>query len=79
MLQKNKLDPRAERSRAWMRAALMDLIAEKDYAKITITDITTRAGLSRPTFYLHYKSKDEILIIHSRRIRHLFLSGLCNR
>jgi len=62
MSQKNELDPRAQRSRLWMRTALLELISEKGYKKITITDITDRAGLSRPTFYLHYKSKDEILV-----------------
>jgi AcrR family transcriptional regulator len=59
---KSKLDPRAERSREWMRAALLALMREKEYSKITIAEITDRAGLSRPTFYLHYKSKDDILI-----------------
>ena len=62
MSQKNKLDPRAKRSRQWMRAALLELINEKGYEKTSITDITDRAGLSRPTFYLHYKSKEEILM-----------------
>ena len=64
MSQKSKLDPRAKRSREWMTAALLELIREKPYEKISITDITDRAGLSRPTFYLHYQSKDDILISH---------------
>lgn len=62
MSQKNKLDPRAKRSQAWMKTALLELIHEKEYQKISITDITDRAGLSRPTFYLHYKSKDDLLM-----------------
>ena len=64
MSQKRKLDPRAIRSREWMKTALLELIREKEYQKISITDITDRAGLSRPTFYLHYKSKDELLMDH---------------
>ena len=56
-----KLDPRAQRSRKWMQEALMDLLQEKDFEKISITDITERAGLSRPTFYLHYKTKEDII------------------
>jgi AcrR family transcriptional regulator len=47
-----------------MHNALLELISEKGYKKISITDITDRAGLSRPTFYLHYKSKDDILMDH---------------
>lgn len=64
MSQKNKLDPRVQRSRQWMQTALLELINEKEYEKISITDITDRAGLSRPTFYLHYSSKDELLMDH---------------
>jgi len=45
-----------------MRSSLFDLITEKEYKKISITEITDRAGLSRTTFYLHYKSKEEILV-----------------
>ncbi|HEY9088420.1 MAG TPA: TetR/AcrR family transcriptional regulator [Anaerolineaceae bacterium] len=73
MSQKTGLDPRAERSRAWMRAALLALMREKDYQKITVAEITDRAGLSRPTFYLHYKSKDEVLVDHLiTEIAHIF-------
>jgi AcrR family transcriptional regulator len=62
MSQKSKLDPRAQRSRQWMQTALLELIKEKGYEKTSIKDITDRAGLSRPTFYLHYSSKEEILL-----------------
>jgi len=73
MSQKTGLDPRAERSRAWMRAALLALMREKDYHKITVAEITDRAGLSRPTFYLHYKSKDDVLVDHLiTEIAHIF-------
>ncbi len=61
-MQKPKLDPRAQRSREWMKNALLELIDEKDYEEITVSEITARAGLSRPTFYLHYKTKEEILL-----------------
>jgi AcrR family transcriptional regulator len=64
MSQKVKLDPRVKRSREWMKSALLELVQEKPYEKISITNITDRAGLSRPTFYLHYKSKDELLMDH---------------
>jgi AcrR family transcriptional regulator len=47
-----------------MRAALLELIAEQSYESITVTAITKRASVSRPTFYLHYKSKDDLLLDH---------------
>ena len=70
MSHKQGLDPRAKRSREWLSNALLELIKEKDYQKISITDITDRAGLSRPTFYLHYKSKNELLMDHIDSIFH---------
>jgi AcrR family transcriptional regulator len=57
-----KLDIRAKRSRQWMYSALMELMLEKPYAKITVTDITERAGIARPTFYLHFEDKNALLV-----------------
>lgn len=42
--------------------ALLRLMQEKKYDQISITDITTLAGVSRMAYYRNYKSKDEILI-----------------
>jgi len=39
----------------------MQLMREKDYSSITISELSERAGLDRRTFYRHFKSKDEIL------------------
>lgn len=35
---------------------------KNDYDKITVTDITREAGISRMTYYRNYNSKDDILI-----------------
>ncbi|MEO8397816.1 MAG: helix-turn-helix domain-containing protein, partial [Chloroflexota bacterium] len=56
-----KPDRRIERTRQLLSKALMDLIIERGYDTITIQDITDRANVSRATFYLHYKDKDELL------------------
>ena len=56
------LDLRAQRSRQWMREALMALILEQDYEKISVSAIASRARVARPTFYLHYKDKDDLLV-----------------
>jgi len=61
MQQNEYVDPRVVRSKEAIHEALISLMREKDYNKITITDITTRAGLARPTFYLHYETKEEVL------------------
>lgn len=42
------------RSRRLIRQAFLDLLKEKPFEKITITDIVNRADLNRSTFYAHY-------------------------
>lgn len=44
-----------------MDEALIQLINEKDYDYITITEICKRAGVNRSTFYLHYETVDAFL------------------
>ena len=56
-----KVDRRVRRTRRRLRDALIALILEKEYDNITIQQITDAADLSRATFYLHYKDKDELL------------------
>ena len=54
--------------------ALEILLESKPYNKISITDICTKAGVSRVTFYRHYKDKDEILLTRvSKRYQDLLL------
>lgn len=54
-------DPRVVRTRALLRNALMELIAEESFASLTIQDVTRQAGLHRTTFYLHYAGLHELL------------------
>lgn len=58
-----KLDRRVRRTRRHLRDALIQLILEQGYDSITIQELTDTADLSRATFYLHYKDKDELLAI----------------
>lgn len=44
----------AIRSRQMIRKAFLELLQEKEYQKITVTDIVKRADLNRSTFYAHY-------------------------
>lgn len=61
--QENKqIDRRVVRTREALQKALLDVLAEKkDYAAITISDITRKSNLRRATFYDHYASKEELL------------------
>ena len=53
----------------------MDLIVERGYDSITIQDITDRADVSRTTFYLHFKDKDELLFTSMQVIYDGLLGG----
>ncbi|MFI7530340.1 TetR/AcrR family transcriptional regulator [Nocardia salmonicida] len=55
-----QVDARIIRTRESLRSAVLDLVSEHDWAEISITDLTRRAKISRPTFYLHYSSLDEL-------------------
>ncbi|WP_308636886.1 TetR/AcrR family transcriptional regulator [Paenibacillus silvisoli] len=73
-----KVDPRIERTKDMIRSALFALIEEKGFEAVTVRDITTKAGLNRGTFYLHYqdkydlleKCKDEVWQGYEAKIRH---------
>ncbi len=41
--------------------ALMDLMAEKPFADITVTDVVRRAGVARASFYRNFASTSDIL------------------
>ena len=42
------------RSKKLIREAFVQLLQEKDYQKITVTDIVNLADINRATFYAHY-------------------------
>ena len=72
-----KTDRRVKRTRELLQRALMDLINEQRYDAITIQDIVDRANVGRTTFYLHYKSKDELLMsCHEAVVRNYHIGSL---
>ena len=54
-------NPIAIRSQECLSDALLDLMKENDYSKISIKDICGTAGLSRQTFYQFFNSKDDVI------------------
>lgn len=54
-------DPRSLRSKTLLREAFMDLLEERGFSDVSVTDICRRAGLNRVTFYLHYSDKYALL------------------
>lgn len=56
------LDRRVRRTRKLIQEALFSLMKEMPYRRIHIGQITERADISRSTFYLHYETKDDLLL-----------------
>lgn len=48
-------------TRDYIKTALLHLLKDNPYEKITVTAIINRAGVSRAGFYRNYASKDEVL------------------
>jgi len=54
-------DRRVRRTRHRLKEALLQLIEERSYDRITVADITDHADVGRSTFYSHFDSKEELL------------------
>ena len=57
-----KTDRRILRTRDTLGDALVELIREKPFDHITVQEILDRAGVSRSTFYQHYRDKDDLFL-----------------
>lgn len=57
-------DRRARRTRAALQTALLELLQKRRLESIQIKEITDLADVSRPAFYLHFESKEELLLSH---------------
>lgn len=58
-------DRRVRRTRAQLHRALIELMLERDYARISVRDILDRADVGRSTFYTHFRDKDDLLLVSS--------------
>ncbi len=54
-------DLRVRRTINSIRRAFFELVLEKNYNEISITELTERAGINRKTFYLHFSSLDDFV------------------
>lgn len=61
----NKL---ATQSENWLLDSFYELLKEKAFSDITISEISEKADLDRRTFYRHFKSKESILEQYCRSI-----------
>jgi AcrR family transcriptional regulator len=57
-------DRRVRRTRRLLQQSLLELLADEPLSKVTVSQIAARADVSRQAFYLHFSSKEELLLSH---------------
>ena len=57
----NKLDRRVVRTRRALSEAVVRLVLENGYDRLTVIEITRLADIGYPTFYRHYRNIDDLL------------------
>lgn len=55
-------DSRAIATRDKIRIAFLDLLIEEPYQTVFVKDVYTKAGVSKPTFYRHYTSLEDLYL-----------------
>jgi AcrR family transcriptional regulator len=60
-MSESTMDRRTLRTKKMIRKAFSELLQEKSFNEISITNITTKADINRGTFYLHYTDKYDLL------------------
>jgi AcrR family transcriptional regulator len=63
-------------ARGRLEQAALDLFAERGFEQTTVEDIATRAGLTKRTFFRHYRDKREVLFGSGDAFQSLFVDGL---
>ncbi len=68
-MKNKKVDRRIQRTRQLLQDALIALIVEKGYGKITVQNIIDQANVGRSTFYAHYLDKDDLMTSSMDKLR----------
>ena len=56
-----KMDRRTRYTRQAIRDTLLELMGEKPFSRVTVTEVCKRAEMNRGTFYLHYLDLGDVL------------------
>ena len=74
-----KHDRRSQRTRHSLSAAFVELLREKGYSAMTVSDIIERANIGRSTFYSHYRDKDDLFVGELDRVIELLSQQIPNQ
>jgi AcrR family transcriptional regulator len=55
-------DRRVQRTRRQLRDALVSLILERGWDRVSVQEVCARADVGRSTFYVHFADKEELLL-----------------
>ena len=67
------MDKRVKKTRALIYKAFTQVLKTKSYNKLTVEDILQESGVSRSTFYTHFRTKEDVLDSISENIfEHVF-------
>ena len=72
-------DQRVRRTRDRLGDALMALLIEKPFDDITVQDVIARAGVSRSTFYTHYRDKNDLFLSDAEEFFEMMATALSRR
>ena len=73
---KDKQDRRSQRTRHLLSAAFVELMREKGFSAITVSDLIERANIGRSTFYSHYRDKDDLFVHELDRVIEVLSHGM---
>jgi AcrR family transcriptional regulator len=68
LMERGAGDRRSRRSRRLIAQALIDLMQERRYDRITVQEIIDRADVGRSTFYGHFRDKEDVLTSETERV-----------
>jgi AcrR family transcriptional regulator len=57
-------DRRSRRTRKVLQESIIDLLRRESLSKVTVSQIAAHADVSRQAFYLHFTSKEDLLLSH---------------
>jgi AcrR family transcriptional regulator len=68
MVRQEKSDRRSRCSRGLIADALLALMREQRYDRITVQEIIDRADVGRSTFYAQFRNKEDVLVSEVERV-----------
>lgn len=78
-MRKDDLDRRVQRTRQALQEALIELILEKGFERVTVQDVIERANIGRSTFYSHFKDTEDLFLSGFENLWSLFQGHLAGQ